>query len=57
MYGYSQLDEVYLAYLCDSNQHAELRARGEDPGTPAAGVYPVDQPAIARPSRRDACWQ
>jgi 5-methyltetrahydropteroyltriglutamate--homocysteine methyltransferase len=28
---YLQLDEVYLAYLCDSNQHAELRARGEDP--------------------------
>ena len=28
---YLQLDEVYLAYLCDPNQHAELRARGEDP--------------------------
>jgi len=28
---YLQLDEVYLAYLCDANQHAELRARGEDP--------------------------
>jgi methionine synthase II (cobalamin-independent) len=28
---YLQLDEVYLAYLCDSNQYTELRARGEDP--------------------------
>ena len=28
---YLQLDEVYLAYLCDPNQHADLRARGEDP--------------------------
>ena len=28
---YLQLDEVYLAYLCDPNQRAELRARGEDP--------------------------
>lgn len=28
---YLQLDEVYLAYLCDPRQHAELRARGEDP--------------------------
>jgi 5-methyltetrahydropteroyltriglutamate--homocysteine methyltransferase len=30
---YLQLDEVYLAYLCDPNQHSELRARGEDPDT------------------------
>jgi 5-methyltetrahydropteroyltriglutamate--homocysteine methyltransferase len=28
---YLQLDEVYLAYLCDPRQHEELRARGEDP--------------------------
>ena len=28
---YLQLDEVYLAYLCDPKQHEELRARGEDP--------------------------
>ena len=28
---YLQLDEVYLAYLCDPKQHAELRSRGEDP--------------------------
>jgi 5-methyltetrahydropteroyltriglutamate--homocysteine methyltransferase len=28
---YLQLDEVYLAYLCDPRQHAELRARGEEP--------------------------
>jgi 5-methyltetrahydropteroyltriglutamate--homocysteine methyltransferase len=28
---YLQLDEVYLAYLCDPRQHADLRARGEDP--------------------------
>jgi 5-methyltetrahydropteroyltriglutamate--homocysteine methyltransferase len=28
---YLQLDEVYLAYLCDPRQHDELRARGEDP--------------------------
>jgi 5-methyltetrahydropteroyltriglutamate--homocysteine methyltransferase len=28
---YLQLDEVYLAYLCDPQQHEELRARGEDP--------------------------
>lgn len=28
---YLQLDEVYLAYLCDPAQHADLRARGEDP--------------------------
>lgn len=27
---YLQLDEVYLAYLCDPGQHDELRARGED---------------------------
>lgn len=26
-----QLDEVYLAYLCDPQQHEELRRRGEDP--------------------------
>jgi 5-methyltetrahydropteroyltriglutamate--homocysteine methyltransferase len=25
---YLQLDEVYLAYLCDPRQHEELRARG-----------------------------
>jgi 5-methyltetrahydropteroyltriglutamate--homocysteine methyltransferase len=28
---YLQLDEVYLAYLCDPRQHDELRARGEEP--------------------------
>jgi len=28
---YLQLDEVYLAYLCDPQQQADLRARGEDP--------------------------
>jgi 5-methyltetrahydropteroyltriglutamate--homocysteine methyltransferase len=28
---YLQLDEVYLAYLCDPRQHEELRARGEEP--------------------------
>jgi 5-methyltetrahydropteroyltriglutamate--homocysteine methyltransferase len=28
---YLQLDEVYLAYLCDPKQHEELRARGENP--------------------------
>ncbi|PON12136.1 hypothetical protein C2W62_41205 [Candidatus Entotheonella serta] len=28
---YLQLDEVYLAYLCDPNQHEELRSRGETP--------------------------
>ncbi len=28
---YLQLDEVFLAYLCDSNQHDELRSRGEAP--------------------------
>jgi 5-methyltetrahydropteroyltriglutamate--homocysteine methyltransferase len=28
---YLQLDEVYLAYLCDPKQHEELRARGEEP--------------------------
>jgi 5-methyltetrahydropteroyltriglutamate--homocysteine methyltransferase len=28
---YLQLDEVYLAYLCDPQQHTELRARGEEP--------------------------
>jgi 5-methyltetrahydropteroyltriglutamate--homocysteine methyltransferase len=28
---YLQLDEVYLAYLCDPHQHEELRSRGEDP--------------------------
>jgi len=28
---YLQLDEVYLAYLCDPKQHDELRARGEQP--------------------------
>jgi 5-methyltetrahydropteroyltriglutamate--homocysteine methyltransferase len=28
---YLQLDEVYLAYLCDPKQHDELRARGENP--------------------------
>ena len=28
---YLQLDEVYLAYLCDPRQHEELRSRGEDP--------------------------
>jgi 5-methyltetrahydropteroyltriglutamate--homocysteine methyltransferase len=29
--AYLQLDEVYLAYLCDPKQHDELRARGEQP--------------------------
>ena len=28
---YLQLDEVYLAYLCDPAQHEELRSRGEAP--------------------------
>jgi 5-methyltetrahydropteroyltriglutamate--homocysteine methyltransferase len=28
---YLQLDEVYLAYLCDPKQHEELRSRGENP--------------------------
>src|SRR5215510_11342893 len=28
---YLQLDEVYLAYLCDPQQQADLRTRGEDP--------------------------
>jgi len=28
---YLQLDEVYLAYLCDPKQHDELRSRGEAP--------------------------
>jgi 5-methyltetrahydropteroyltriglutamate--homocysteine methyltransferase len=28
---YLQLDEVYLAYLCDPRQHEELRSRGENP--------------------------
>ncbi len=28
---YLPLDEVYLAYLCDPNQHEELRSRGEAP--------------------------
>jgi 5-methyltetrahydropteroyltriglutamate--homocysteine methyltransferase len=28
---YLQLDEVYLAYLCDPKQHEELRSRGEAP--------------------------
>jgi 5-methyltetrahydropteroyltriglutamate--homocysteine methyltransferase len=28
---YLQLDEVYLAYLCDPRQHEALRARGENP--------------------------
>jgi 5-methyltetrahydropteroyltriglutamate--homocysteine methyltransferase len=28
---YLQLDEVFLAYLCDPEQQAMLRARGEDP--------------------------
>jgi 5-methyltetrahydropteroyltriglutamate--homocysteine methyltransferase len=28
---YLQLDEVYLAYLCDPKQHEELQARGENP--------------------------
>jgi len=28
---YLQLDEVYLAYLCDPKQHDELRSRGENP--------------------------
>ena len=29
--AYLQLDEVYLAYLCDPAQHEELRSRGEAP--------------------------
>jgi 5-methyltetrahydropteroyltriglutamate--homocysteine methyltransferase len=31
--GYLQLDEVYLAYLCDPEQREGLRQRGEDPET------------------------
>ena len=30
---YLQLDEVYLAYLCDPEQRAGLKERGEDPET------------------------
>jgi 5-methyltetrahydropteroyltriglutamate--homocysteine methyltransferase len=30
---YLQLDEVYLAYLCDPEQRATLAARGDDPAT------------------------
>jgi 5-methyltetrahydropteroyltriglutamate--homocysteine methyltransferase len=30
---YLQLDEVYLAYLCDPAQREELKTRGEDPET------------------------
>ena len=35
---YLQLDEVYLAYLCDPEQREGLRQRGEDPDT-LPGTY------------------
>src|SRR5690606_32423671 len=31
--NYLQLDEVYLAYLCDPEQREGLKSRGEDPET------------------------
>ena len=50
---YLQLDEVYLAYLCDPNQHADLRARGEDPERLLQAYVRVDQPGHGAASRRD----
>jgi 5-methyltetrahydropteroyltriglutamate--homocysteine methyltransferase len=35
---YLQLDEVFLALLCDPEQHAVLRGRGDDP-TKMPGIY------------------
>jgi 5-methyltetrahydropteroyltriglutamate--homocysteine methyltransferase len=47
---YLQLDEVYLAYLCDPKQHEELRSRGENPDNLAQTYANVINLAIAERS-------
>jgi 5-methyltetrahydropteroyltriglutamate--homocysteine methyltransferase len=44
---YLQLDEVYLAYLCDPEQRATLAARGEDPDALPATYARLINRAIA----------
>jgi methionine synthase II (cobalamin-independent) len=44
---YLQLDEVYLALLCDPEQHRQLRERGEDPERLPATYAGVINTAIA----------
>jgi 5-methyltetrahydropteroyltriglutamate--homocysteine methyltransferase len=44
---YLQLDEVYLAYLCDPKQHEELRSRGEEPESLAQTYAKLINLAIA----------
>jgi methionine synthase II (cobalamin-independent) len=45
---YLQLDEVYLAYLCDPRQHEELRSRGENPDNLMQTYVQLINLAIAR---------
>jgi 5-methyltetrahydropteroyltriglutamate--homocysteine methyltransferase len=44
---YLQLDEVYLAYLCDPEQREALRSRGEDPETLPATYAKLINDSIA----------
>jgi 5-methyltetrahydropteroyltriglutamate--homocysteine methyltransferase len=45
---YLQLDEVYLAYLCDPEQREGLRQRGEDPDTLPATYAKLINASIAQ---------
>jgi 5-methyltetrahydropteroyltriglutamate--homocysteine methyltransferase len=48
---YLQLDEVYLAYLCDPEQREGVRARGEDPETlPATYARLINDAISGAPS-------
>jgi 5-methyltetrahydropteroyltriglutamate--homocysteine methyltransferase len=44
---YLQLDEVYLAYLCDPQQREDVRSRGEDPVTLPATYAKLINDAIS----------
>jgi 5-methyltetrahydropteroyltriglutamate--homocysteine methyltransferase len=44
---YLQLDEVYLAYLCDAEQREGVRSRGEDPDTLPATYAKLINDAIS----------
>jgi 5-methyltetrahydropteroyltriglutamate--homocysteine methyltransferase len=44
---YLQLDEVYLAYLCDAEQREGVRQRGEDPATLPATYARLINDAVA----------
>ena len=48
---YLQLDEVYLAYLCDPEQREGVRSRGEDPDTlPATYAKLINESISSAPA-------